>query len=45
MSLGWAATGSDISLDFGPGLPDDGAACTAAGTPVALVGDETQSGK
>jgi hypothetical protein len=45
VSLGWAATGSDISLDFGPGLPDDGAACTAAGTPVSLAGGDPESGK
>jgi len=45
VTLGWAATGGDISLDFGPGLPDDGTACTATGTPVSLAGDEPQGGK
>ncbi len=45
VSLGWAATGGVISVDFGPGLPDDRTACTAVGTPVSLAGGETQSGK
>ena len=45
VTLGWAATGGVISLDFGPGLPDDRTACTAVGTPVVLAGDDPESVK